>query len=724
MKRLLLLALAAALFASACASTPPPIAPARTPVPTWTLPFNATDASSAPSTPGAETTPVPGTDFSATPTPDLSPTPSPTARPGLDPTLGAATPDPFSPPSIPIPEPMPQLRFDKDVVNILLLGRDTARDSRSYRTDVIIVASINKQANAVTLLTIPRDLFVYIPGWTMNRINTAAGHGDAIGYPGGGVALLEQTLLYNLGVPIHGWARIDFDGFKAVVDILGGVDIPVSCEMTDWHLKDPSLDQQNADNWELYTVAAGLQHMDGDLALWYARSRKRSSDFDRSRRQHRVLRAMFEKGLQLNALTKAPELYAQYVNIVDTDMGLGDVLQFAPTAAQLDPARIKSRFIGLDQVFRWTTPEGAAVLLPDREAIAQLTDEAFRPPSENVLAREAPSVEIWNGTPNGDWATLAADNLEWEGIQPVLGQADATAGAYATTVIYDFTTSPKGSARPELQRIFHVGDQNVVAAPDPNAQYPFRVILGGDYDSCVAPVRVAHGTPTPYAPPPVPEGEIVHAAGIHGPPPGVDGDLSEWTNLAYAIDQPAFGRENWQGADDLSARWNIAWDEQYLYIALKVKDDVFVRSEQATGQNLFRSDSLEILLDIDPGSRQKEILTERDFQLGISPGNLAQPPATAEAYLWLPDDDAHPVGGVNLAAKLTPGGYEMEIAVPWQIFNVAPFAGEGFAFTLTSNDDDTPGSAEQESQVSSVKDRKLIDPLTWGILVLDQPTGP
>src|SRR3972149_1488421 len=171
MKRLLLLALATALCASACASTPPPTAPARTPVPTWTLPFKATDASSAPSTPGAETTPVPGTDFSATPTPDLSPTPSPTARPGLDPTLGAATPDPFSPPSIPIPEPMPQLRFDKDIVNILLLGRDTARDSRSYRTDVIIVASINKHATAVTLLINPRAIFVYVPVSTMNGLN-------------------------------------------------------------------------------------------------------------------------------------------------------------------------------------------------------------------------------------------------------------------------------------------------------------------------------------------------------------------------------------------------------------------------------------------------------------------------------------------------------------------------------------------------------------------------
>src|SRR5574337_1057300 len=249
MKRAPLRIFVVAVLASACNSLPPsPTPPARTPVLTWTLPFRPTDAASASSTSTAETTP-PITEalITETPTPGFTPTPSPTARPGIDPTLGAATPDPLATPSIPIPEPMPQLHLDKDIVNILLLGRDTARGSNSYRTDVIIVVSINKKTNSVTLLTIPRDLYVYIPGWTMNRINTASLHGDAIGYPGGGVALLEQTILYNLGIPIHGWARIDFDGFKEVVDLLGGVDIPVSCEMTDWRLKDPALDQQDPD---------------------------------------------------------------------------------------------------------------------------------------------------------------------------------------------------------------------------------------------------------------------------------------------------------------------------------------------------------------------------------------------------------------------------------------------------------------------------------------------
>ena len=123
-------------------------------------------------------------------------TATPTARQGIDPTLGAATPNPFVELSTPIPEPMPQLFLDKDVVNILLLGRDTAKENAAYRTDVMIVVSVHKANNTVALLTLPRDLFVYIPGWTMNRLNTASGYGDAIDYPGGGVALLEHDLAF------------------------------------------------------------------------------------------------------------------------------------------------------------------------------------------------------------------------------------------------------------------------------------------------------------------------------------------------------------------------------------------------------------------------------------------------------------------------------------------------------------------------------------------------
>src|SRR5207302_1371634 len=155
------------------------------PTATATLASSSTETTDPP-------TPTMASDTPTAAAPTDTPAPSPTARPGIDPTLGASSPDPLLVPDLPIPPPVDQLHLDKNIVNILLIGRDTDRSATSYRTDVMIVVSINKAANSVTLLTIPRDLFVYIPGWTMNRINTAAVHGDATGYPGGGVALLEQ----------------------------------------------------------------------------------------------------------------------------------------------------------------------------------------------------------------------------------------------------------------------------------------------------------------------------------------------------------------------------------------------------------------------------------------------------------------------------------------------------------------------------------------------------
>jgi polyisoprenyl-teichoic acid--peptidoglycan teichoic acid transferase len=730
-------ALGSLLLAAACSATatPPSTGPlVRTPVPTWTLPFDpaaGTPASPAPPTLTDAPSPSPisivlaDTATAAPPaeteTPTIPPTPSPTARPGIDPTLGASTPDPFATADLPIPEPVPQLHLDADIVNILLIGRDTELASGSYRTDVMIVASINKAANAVTLLTIPRDLFVYIPGWTMNRINTAAVHGDATGYPGGGVALLEQTILYNLGIPIHGWAQVDFQGFKDLVDVVGGVDVPVSCAMQDWRLTDAALDAQNADNWALYTVDTGVQHMDGDLALWYARSRKRSSDYDRSRRQHQVLRAIFDKALRLEMLTRVPELYAQYVSIVKTDLGLGDLLQFVPMAPQLDKAHIKSRFIGRGQVLPWTTPGGAAVLLPDRAAITGLMAEAFAPQPTNVLERAATAVEVWNGTSHADWTALAADNLAWSGLAPALTTSQAS--GQAVTQIYDFSTSAKNSRLADLQTLFHVKAENVIAAPDSQATYPYRVVLGEDYNSCVSPISpiiTVVATPEPSGP----QGDnIIHAAAVLEPPPGIEGDLSEWAVLPYPIAEPIFGPENWEGPPDLGAVWNVAWDDEYLYLALDISDSAFV--QEATGDQLYRGDSLEVWLDTQlAADGQSHELNADDFQLGLSPGNLTSPVGGPEAFLWQPLAQARAAPTVVVAPRLGTGGYTLEVAIPWALFGVTPSAGQRYGLALTLNDDDTTGSAEQQTQVTNRRGQKLADPTTWSLLVLDSPLGP
>ncbi len=728
----------AAMVAGACSptATPPVVGPPdRTAVPTWTLPFALQTTSPTP--PAATGTPMPGADATpieaaavetATPLPPPPPPAfpaSPPARPGIDPTLGAATPNPSVTHELPIPEPVAQLRLDKDVVNILLLGRDTERTDRSYRTDVIIVVSINKAANSVTMLTIPRDLFIYIPGWTMNRINTAAGYGDAIGYPGGGVALLEQAILYNLGIPIHYWARVDFGGFRDVVNVVGGVDVPVSCAMQDWRLVDPAgdLQDQDPDHWHLYTVETGVQHMDGDMALWYARSRRRSSDFDRSRRQHQVLRAIFDKALRLEMLTRVPDLYNQYVNIVDTDMGLGDMLQFVPLAAQLSKARIRSRFIGRGHVTSYTTSQGAAVLLPNRDLVNAVVAEALLPPPANVLERAATVVEVWNGTANADWAVLAADNLAWAGIAPVIGASDtASQGA---TVIYDFTTTAKNSQRPALQSLFRVADENVIAAPDPRAPYPYRVVLGADYNSCVQPSTSIVPTPTPHAgaDPGLQGDGIVHAAAVLEPPPGVEGDLAEWAFLPYPIARPIFGQADWEGPHDAAAVFNAAWDEEYLYLAVDISDSAFV--QLARGELMYRGDGLELWFDArlsaDGTSRE---LNDDDFQLGLSPGDLSSPVGGPEAYLWQPLDLKRGALEVIVAPRLGNGGYALEVAVPWALFGVTPQAGNTYGFVLALNDDDTPGSAEQQTQVTSLDTQRLADPTTWGVLVLDSPPAP
>ncbi len=160
------------------------------------------------------------------------------------------------------------------------------------------------------MLSLPRDLYVYIPGWQMTKINLALPHGHGVEYAnGGGGGLIKDTIEYNLGIPIDYYARIGFDGFKTIIDTLGGIEIINNCKLRDWRLISPELDPTVEENWEQFILEPGIHEMDGDFALWYARSRRTTNDFERGRRQQQVLRAIFDKGLQRNTLTEIPELW-------------------------------------------------------------------------------------------------------------------------------------------------------------------------------------------------------------------------------------------------------------------------------------------------------------------------------------------------------------------------------------------------------------------------------
>jgi len=437
----------------------------------------------------------------ATPT-SISPSPTITSEQPTDPAgtptpiVITATPDAASllptgwiPPNISAPNyapaPFPILT-DTETVTFALLGSDT-RGGRSFRTDTIVIAALRPKSGQVTLISIPRDLWVYVPSYGMQRVNTAYEFGDINHYPGGGPASLKDTLLYNLGIRIDHLAMVDFDGFRQIVDTLGGVDVPVACAYTDWHLIDPSYDPYNENNWSLYTVGPGVVHMDGDLSLWYARSRKKSSDFDRGRRSQEVLRAIYSRALQAGVITKIPQLYNDLNYAVTTDLGLPDLLQLAPLALHLTNADIRSYYIGKSLVTGWMTPGGASVLLPNGPAIQAMLQEALSP-SRRTPEMDSILIEVRNGTYNSGWDTLAAQRLNYAGYEARAAPADRP--DYAGSLLYDLTAAQDPNRVASLLAVLGLPPSALVSTTM-QSDLSYVLILGADYQPCFNPENLS-----------------------------------------------------------------------------------------------------------------------------------------------------------------------------------------------------------------------------------------
>jgi LCP family protein required for cell wall assembly len=367
-----------------------------------------------------------------------------------------------------------------DTINIVVLGSDRRPHWDDWHTDVVQVVSIQPAVPAVTILSIPRDLYLYIPGFWMSRINFADMYGEQYDYPGGGPALVQQTLLYNLGIPVHLYVRTDFEGFVGIVNVLGGIDIPVHCRLQDyWPVRDAS------GRYPIKTLEPGFHHMDGDTALWYARSRKTTSLFSREERQQAVLYAIWDKARSAGFLAQIPDLWQQLREMVVTDIQFADVLKLADVALRIEESDVRFRNIGAYDVIPWRTPYGGAVLLPNWNQIGPIVAEALAPVPEGRLERARQPIEVWNGTPNADWDLLAIDRLVHEGYAPALGAPDRT--DYARTILIDFTTTSKGSAVPYLQEMFGLTADDIVSMPDPSSEVRYRLIIGADYETCPSP---------------------------------------------------------------------------------------------------------------------------------------------------------------------------------------------------------------------------------------------
>jgi LCP family protein required for cell wall assembly len=372
-------------------------------------------------------------------------------------------------------------------------------------TDVLMLVAVDSAAGSVSMLHVPRDLWVNIPGFGMDKINSAYYLGETHAVEGGGLATLHQTIVYNFGFDFDHYAMMDFTGFLGVIDQLGGVRVAVDCVIRDWKLVDRYADKTVEENYAMFTLPFGVHTLDADTALWYVRSRKTSSDLDRGRRQQDVLRAIWRTVRENGLIENLPTLWDATSRYVVTDLTLADALGYAPLAASLDANAIEQyRFEGGDHFSNalGPAPEYRAVLEPKWEAIHDLVGDFLTPPTPNQSALRGLRVQVVNAGGINGLATVAADRLAQAGLNP---EIITEATHYREfTAIYDYTGQTKGSPIAAMQDLFRTTSDGVVVEPDPNRTVDYKIYVGASYRAwaCDRPViqpewPPAEATPTP-----------------------------------------------------------------------------------------------------------------------------------------------------------------------------------------------------------------------------------
>ncbi|HLG72187.1 MAG TPA: LCP family protein [Chloroflexota bacterium] len=252
-------------------------------------------------------------------------------------------------------------------MNILLLGSDTDdKFGGVYDTQIMIVVSIDEQRKQLSMLSIPRDLWVQIPNWGMGKIGTA--------YHDGGLALTRQTIEEDLGIPIDYYAWVGLDGFVKVIDTLGGVDLDVAHPVVDDRYPD-DLNTPNPYAYRRLYIPAGPQHLDGARALEYVRSRHGdlAGDFGRSNRQQQLLQAIRARTNGKDLAAHLPELALDLRDSIKTDLQLIDLARLARLADQLGDQPVQRYFLSPPRYSSegWSR-DGQQIIIPDWPAIHQL----------------------------------------------------------------------------------------------------------------------------------------------------------------------------------------------------------------------------------------------------------------------------------------------------------------------------------------------------------------
>ncbi|MFC1616317.1 LCP family protein, partial [Patescibacteria group bacterium] len=295
--------------------------------------------------------------------------------------------------------------------NFLILGTGGANHEGGDLTDTIIVASMDNQDKLVTMMSIPRDLWIkdsLIGNFKINEFYYYAK--EHYGSNTKGIEHTKEKIEEVVGIPIHYYVQIDFKGFTELVDAMGGIDVYVQEA-----IYDPYYPKDGTIFYETFSIPAGDQHLDGETALKYARSRKTTSDFDRARRQQQIIYATKERALQTEIIfskDKITELLNTLKNNIETNVTVKEILTLGSMAADYSEENITQRFIHDDQYscggFLYTPIReafgGLFVLLPAGgiEYVHQYANYTFNYPKSS---HKITSIHLLNGTKTNYVAT-------------------------------------------------------------------------------------------------------------------------------------------------------------------------------------------------------------------------------------------------------------------------------------------------------------------------------
>jgi polyisoprenyl-teichoic acid--peptidoglycan teichoic acid transferase len=397
------------------------------------------------------------------------------------------------PPPITIPDSnLPPAWDGASRINILIIGldyRDWVAGEGAPRSDTMIVLTVDPLAKTAGILSVPRDLWVNIPGFGYGRINMAYFHGEGNKLPGGGPELARKTVEQVLGVPIQYYAQVDFYTFVEFIDLIGGIEV-----YNDENLR---LDPVGQGKDKIRLTCCGMRPLDGERALAYARFRKdKEGDIARANRQQKVILAIRDKVLSPEnfpvLLGKAQQFYEKFSAGIRTNMPFDTAIRLGVLAREIPVESIKHGVIDYSMVALVDTTLGgekASVMKPLPDKIRELRDQIFSSggaispfAAQNdltaMMKEDGARVRVLNGSLSGGLEGTTGNFLMAQGVQ--VTEAGPADGGYTSTVIVLYT--PKLYTLKYFQSLFGVTDSaRIWISPNPASTVDIEVRLGNDW---------------------------------------------------------------------------------------------------------------------------------------------------------------------------------------------------------------------------------------------------